>query len=191
MAITSHRIVLGLAIVAGSAATAHADVFAFKDLEGFEKCMSLDHLVESTRTDGGEQHRWLEPGEIQQRCVAAAVKLLAPTKNKDLALEFVKTTKRMSAPVQALPLIDLLVGWSLTTCNDMENYEVMMRPLDAPPDRWAFPRAKAIIKRCLKDGAFKKDFLDEQDSEEGHRGENACHILLEEKLVKACKGGKG
>ncbi len=184
------QICVALAIIAGSVATARADVFAFKDLDGFEKCMTLDHLVESTNTDSGAQHRLLGPREIQPRCVEAAVKLLAPTKNKDLMFEFVKATKRLSAPVQALPLIGLLVDTSLPTCNEIENYEVIMRPLDDPPDRWSYPRAKSIIKRCLKDNAFKKDFLEEQDSESGHRGANACQILLEEKLVKACKGGK-
>jgi hypothetical protein len=187
---TKQMLWLALAITAGAFGTARADVFAFKDLDGFEKCMNLDHLIESTKTDSGEQHRILGPDEIQPRCVEAAVKLLTPTKNKDLMFDFVKSTKRLSGPVQALPLISLLVDTSLPMCNEMENYEVVMRPLDNPPDRWAFPRSKSIIKRCLKDKDFKKDFLEEKDSESGYRGENACAILLEEKLVKSCKGGK-
>lgn len=186
----TQRITLALAIVAASTGVARADVFAFKDLDGFEKCMELDHLIESVKTDSGAQHRVLGPEEIQPRCVEAAVKLLTPTKNKDLMFEFVKSTKRLSAPVQALPIISILIDTSIAACNEMANYEVIMRPLDDPPDRVFFPKSKSIIKRCLKDKDFKKDFLDEKDSQDAHRAESACQILLEEKLVKACKGAK-
>jgi hypothetical protein len=181
---------LVIALAVAWASEARADVFAFKDLEGFEKCMQLDHLVESTKTADGEQHRMLDPEEIQEKCVAAAVKLLAPTKDKTLMFEFVKATKRLSGPSRALPLVSILIDAALPMCNEIENYEVIMRPLDDPPDRWAFPKAKSIIKRCLADKEFKKDFLEEKDSGEKTHAANACAILLEEKLVKSCKGSK-
>lgn len=177
-------------IVAASASRARADVFAFKDLDGFDKCMRLDHLVESTRTSDGAQHRMLDQNEIQERCVDAAVKLLRPTKDKDLMFTFVKATTQLGGLERALPLVGVLVDTSLPMCNDIENYDVMLRPLDDPPDRWAFPRARSIIKRCLADKAFRKDFLDEKDNSDKQHAGNACAILLEEKLVKSCKGGK-
>jgi hypothetical protein len=46
------------------------------------------------------------------------------------------------------------------------------------------------VKRCLKDGEFKKDFLEEKDSSDSYLAANACTILLEEKLVKSCKETK-
>jgi hypothetical protein len=187
---STHGRWLVLVIVAASAAEARADVFAFKDLEGFERCMRLDHLVETTRTADGEQHRMLDQDEIQERCVDAAVKLLGPTKDKDLMFTFVKTTKQLAGLARALPLVSVLVDTALPMCNEIENYDVMLRPLDDPPDRWAFPRARSIIKRCLADKAFRKDFLDEKDSADRQRADNACAILLEDKLVKSCKGGK-
>lgn len=188
MSSTSSRwLVVAIALASSEA---RADVFAFKDLDGFEKCMRLDHLVETTHTADGEQHRMLGQDEIQERCVDAAVKLLAPTKDKGLMFSFVKATKQLAGPARALPLISVLIDTALPMCNEIENYEVIVRPLDAPPDRWAFPRAKSIIKRCLANAEFKKDFLEEKDSSDKQRAANACAILLEEKLVKSCKGGK-
>jgi hypothetical protein len=43
---------------------AHADAFGFKVAKGFEKCMQLDHLVESVKTDKGLEHRVRTPDEI-------------------------------------------------------------------------------------------------------------------------------
>ena len=182
------RASLVVVLLVGSLGVARADVFAFKDLEGFEKCMQLDHLVETVKTDKGSQTRLLGPGEIQPRCIDASVKLVA--KNKDLAMDVVKSIKRLSAPVNALDVISVLVDLSLPACNEIEIYEVVMVPLDGTPDTTTFAKSKSIIKRCLKDKDFKKDFLDEKDSQNAHRAANACQILLDEKLVKACKGGK-
>jgi hypothetical protein len=174
------------------AANAHADAFAFKDAAGFEKCMQLDHLIEHIKTADGGQARVLGPDEIQPRCIDAAVRLIARTKDKALAVECVAITKRETAPVMALDLIGALVDLSLPACNAMEVYEVLMRPLSSghDDDDRATAKATAIIKRCLKDKDFKKDFLDEKDSGDEARARNACRILLEEKLVKSCKGGK-
>ena len=177
-----------LVIIAWLAGPAHADVFAFKDAAGFEKCMQLDHLVEQVRTGDGAQTRVLGPDEIQPRCVDAAVKLIARTKDKALAFECVKITKREAAPELALDPIGGLVDLSLPACNDMEVYEVLMRPLSTGhQEERAKAKATAIIKRCLKDAAFKKDFMEEKDSGDEARAKNACRILLEERLVKACK----
>src|SRR5262245_21903960 len=103
---------LGLAIAAGTVGTAHADVFGVKDLDGFEKCMQLDHLIETVKTDSGAQHRILGPEEIQPRCVDAAVKLLQPSKNKELMAQFRESTRRLSGPALTLPIVSLIVDVS-------------------------------------------------------------------------------
>ena len=176
-------------VLAASTVTARADVFAFKDLDGFEKCMQLDHLVETVKTANGSQTRVLRPDEIQERCVAAAVPVLQQAKSKDMAMDFVKATRRLSAPVNALDLIGVLADLSIASCNDIEVYGILMMPLDNEPGKY-LTKDKPVIKRCLKDKDFVKDFLEEKDSYKEHRAQNACQILLEEKLVKSCKGGK-
>ena len=184
-------IALGLVGLVGTRSAARADVFAFKDLEGFEKCMQLDHLVEKVTTDKGEQARLLGPLEIQMRCIEAAVKLLAPSKNKDLIMDFVKATKRLTAPENSLDLISVLVDTSLPACNELAIYEVLTRALSHPKeDKFYLTRVRSIVKRCLKDKDFRKDFLEEQDNADATIASNACQIMLEEKLVKSCKGSK-
>lgn len=182
---------LVLVVLLGAYREARADAFAFKDLDGYEKCMALDHLVETVNTDKGSQTRLLSPLEIQQRCIAAAVKLVTGSKNKDLMMDFVKATKRLTAQENALELISPLVDTSVPACNEMAIYEVVLKGLSNSKDeRLYLPRARSIVKRCLKDAQFKKDFLEEQDSSDGNVAANACQILIEEKLVKACKGSK-
>jgi len=183
-------LLLGVLLL-GVAREARADAFAFKDLDGYEQCMALDHLVETVNTDKGSQTRLLSSLEIQQRCIAAAAKLVTAAKNKDTTMAFVKATKRLTAPVNALDLIAPLVEQALPACNDMAVYEVLLRGLEQPKDeRYYLPRTRAIVKRCLKDAAFRKDFLEEQDNTDAAIAANACQLLLEDKLVKACKGGK-
>jgi hypothetical protein len=173
------------------ATEARADVFEFKDAAGFAKCMQLDHLIEHTNTRDGSQTRVLVQEDIQPRCIAAAVRLAARTKDRPLATECVAITKRETAPEMALDLIGVVVDLALPACNDMDNYEVLVRPLSQGHEA-AEPKAKAtaIIKRCLRDSSFRKDFVDEKDSGDEARARNACRILLDEKLVKSCKGGK-
>ena len=174
-----------------AARVAHGDAFGFKDADGFEKCMRLDHVIESVKTDKGYETRVLTQEEIQPRCVAAAVALVTQTKDKALAFECVKITKRESAPELSLDLINVLVTLNLPACNEMEAYEVLMRPISSGYETdGGKKKAIPIIKKCLKDNDFKKDFLDEKDSGDPHRAANACQILLDEKLVKACKGTK-
>jgi hypothetical protein len=174
-------------VLVGTVAPAYADIFVFKDQGGFEKCMETDHLVEKVKTDTGSQTRLLSPEEIQVRCVAAGAKLVAGTKNKDLALAFVKATRRLSAPENALDLIAPLADFAVAACNEMAVYEVLLRGLSRNKANTMFAKTRGIVKRCLKDAAFKKDFLEEKDSSDATLAANACQILLEEKLVKACK----
>lgn len=185
------KVCLVLLMLVGMLAPASADVFVFKDLDGFEKCMQLDHLVEKVATDTGEQARMLSPEEIRGRCLGSAAKLLAGLKNKDTALAFIKSTKRLSAPENALELINPLADFAVPACNEMAVYEVILRGLSRDKDgNPVFAKTRSIVKRCLKDNEFKKDFLEEKDSSDATLAANACAILLEEKLVKSCRGTK-
>lgn len=181
---------IAIVSLAGTA-TARAGAFDFKDAEGFEKCMQLDHLIETVKTANGAEHRILTPQEIQPRCVSAAAALVTQLKDKDLGLECIQITKREAAPETSIELIGATTNLSLPLCNEMAIYEVLLRPLsDGHESDWGKKKVKPIIKRCLKDSEFKKDFLEEKDAGDATRAANACQILLEEKLVKACKGGK-
>ncbi len=184
---------LVLLIIAGTAASASADVFGFKDLDGYERCLQTDHLVETVKTDKGEQSRILGPGEIQPRCIESAVKLLGPSKDKDLVMSFVKSTKRLAGPESSLDLIHVLVDKSLPACNEMAVYEVINRSLSRPKSteaRSSYSKGRGVAKRCLKDAQYRKDFLEEIDSANAQLSANACEILLEEKLVKSCPAKK-
>jgi hypothetical protein len=189
---TTRLTTLVVAGLVGATTGARADVFAFKDLDGFTRCMQLDHLVETLNTPNGAQHRLLEQSEIQQRCIASAVKLLAKSKSKDTYMDFINVVKHSSYPQRSVDLISGLVDVSLPSCNDMPVYGVLTRALsDAPAkDNPYYERTKSIVKRCLKDKDFKKDFLEEIDSSSKYTAENACAILLEEKLLKSCKKSK-
>jgi hypothetical protein len=178
-------------VLAGTLTPAYADIFVFKDLDGFEKCMQTDHLIEKVKTDVGSQTRILSPEEIQVRCVEAAAKLVAGAKSKDTALAFIKSTKRLSAPSNALDLISPLVDFAVPACNEMAVYEVILGGLSRDKEgNPVFAKTRSIVKRCLKDSEFKKDFLEEKDSPDAQVAANACGILLEEKLVKSCKASK-
>jgi hypothetical protein len=188
---TTLKVWLSLALLLATVRVARADVFAFKDLEGFEKCMQLDHLIEKVDTADGSQTRLLDPAEIQQRCIAAAVKLASARKDKDLTMELVKATKRLSGDANAIDLTGVLIDLSVPACNDMPVYEVFLAALAVPGDNTFYlPRVRRVVKRCLKDKQFRKDFLEEQDNGDASIARNACQILLDEKLVKSCKGGK-
>lgn len=172
---------------------AHADVFGFKDLAGFEKCMQTDHLVEEVKTDKGSQTRLLGEVEIQMRCIDSAVKVLAPGKSKDTDLEFINAAKRLTAHENVVDLVGVLADHALVGCNELAAYTVLTKALSHPKDTGKaslFSRTKLVVKRCLKDGQFKADFLEEKDASDSYLAANACDILLEEKLVKSCKGAK-
>lgn len=182
---------LVVTLIALASGVARADVFAFKNVAGYEKCMALDHLVETVMTDTGAQTRFLSHEEVQVRCIESAVKLVSGTKNTDLMLELVKTTRRLAAPEAALGLAQVLVETSLAGCNDLVVYEVLLAGLSGTADDRVFlPTAELVAKRCLRDATFKKDFVEEKDNTDKRIAANACQILAEEKLVKSCKGSK-
>lgn len=172
---------------------AQGDIFAFQDLAGFEKCLQTDHLVDINKTASGEQGRFIGQGEIQGRCIAKAVKLLTPqNKNKEKLLDFIKTTKRNSAPENSLDLIEVLVNGVRSECNDMEIYGVLLASLSHPKDYPSqtnsyFNKSKKIVQICLQDKEFRKDFTEEKDNANSYLSANACEILLAEKIVKTCK----
>ena len=177
-----------VALVAATSCPVWADVFAFKDTAGFERCLATDHLVEKVTTDKGAQTRYLAQPEIQTRCVAAAVVLLGPLKQPARDLELIAAVKRLSATEQAIDLVAVLVGHGLAGCNEMSAYDVLTDALARSRDDHpasVFARGAAIIRRCLADKTFLADFLDEKDRD-GELGRNACALLLEEKKVKAC-----
>jgi hypothetical protein len=147
--------------------------------------------VESVRTDKGFEHRVLTPDEIQPRCVTAAAALVTQAKDKALGLACLQISRRESGPEASIDLIGALTAVSPPACNDMQAYEVLLRPLsDGYDTDWGKNKVKPIIKRCLRDNDFKRDFLEEKDSGDATRAANACRILLEEKLVKSCKESK-
>ena len=57
--------------------TAKADIFAFKNTDGFEKCLQQDHLVETSKGGGGKQSRFLDKMQVQYRCFESATALLS------------------------------------------------------------------------------------------------------------------
>lgn len=169
-----------------------ADIFAFHDLEGFEKCLQSDHLVDTTKTSGGAQTKFLSGAEVKNKCVAAAASMLSSEKDKAKIIEFIKTAKRATAHEETLDLVNLVVKGSKDACNDMEVYMVIHKALSGPKDTALtsyYSKAKKAVKTCLADKEFKKDFLEEKDSTDSYLSANACEILLEEKLVKSCKKG--
>lgn len=172
------------------AVPAHADVFAFKDLGGFEKCMRLDHLLESVDTATGKQARVLGPAEIQARCLEAAARLVAQKRDRGEALAFVAAAKKLAAWPSAIELAGASADVAIATCNELAIYEVITSALERPRSEGFLPRAKLVVRRCLKDAAFRSDFLEEQSSGDKTLREHACEILREEKLVKQCRGGK-
>jgi hypothetical protein len=170
---------------------ARADVFAFKDLDGFEKCLQADPVVEKAKVGDKEQTRYLSTNEMQLRCIESAAKVLAPAKSKENDLAFIAAAKRQSFPENALDLISVLVDHTLAGCNELAAYEVLTRSLryrKDPGRSSPFTKARSIVKRCLKDKQFRTDFVEEKDRPEGFLGANACEILLEEKLVRSCPG---
>lgn len=169
-----------------------ADAFEIKDLDSFEACMELDDLVVTVRTADGSQTRLLSPIEIQTRCISSAAQFLAASKDKDKIMGFVDAVKRLSASENALELIDLVIRVSPPSCDDLEVYEVLVTALGHPdqPRGGYVARAKPIVARCLKNKAFRKDFVEELQSHERELAFNVCDILVREKVVTSCKGSK-
>jgi hypothetical protein len=186
------KVISAAAVLAAMTAQARADAFEFKDVAGFETCLQLEDLVETVNTADGSQIRFLTELEIQGRCIDSAGRLLSGTKNKDTIMHFVDAVKRLSAPVNSLALIDLVVRLSPPACDDIEVYEVFASALELPDELAGnyLARAKPIVARCLKDKAFRKDFVEELHSRKTHLAAHACDILQNEKIVNSCKGTK-
>lgn len=179
-----------LAVSWFAASTARADIFTFTDLEGFEKCLQTEQLLETKKTKDGEQTRLLAQPEIQELCIARAGALLRQQKDAALGLSLVTATKRLSAPSNALPLVDTLTTFSVASCNELEVYTVLTHMLEVSKSRGWFAKASPVVKRCLADKQYRKDFVEELDSPEGELAVHACDLLRQAKLHKTCKGSK-
>jgi hypothetical protein len=186
---TSMAVILAILGAAATPGRARADAFAFKDVAGFERCMQLDHLVETVHTGEGTQTRWLDPGEIQQRCIDAALKLLAPSKKRDEIIPYVKVVSRLSAPENATGLGGLAAAVAPAACNDIAIYEAVIAGLAHDGDPYV-DRAEALARQCLKDGEYRKDFSDELKNGDPHVRAHACDVLVAARLVKSCTGSK-
>jgi len=178
-------------LIAFVGVTANASIFEFKDLKGYEKCLKQDHLLEK----GGGEERILRPVEIQRRCVESAVKHLKAEKDKKKILDFIKITKRGTGHENAIELVGVLATADAKACNEMEAYEVIRKAISHPKDYPSvidsyYEDAKAVIKNCMKDAEFKKDFIEEKDSSDSYIADNACAMLMEQKLIKECRKGE-
>jgi hypothetical protein len=169
---------------------AHADVFNFKDLPGFEQCMQTPHLIEEIKTDQGIQKRQQGEVEIQMRCIASAVNLLTPRKSQDTDLAFIHAAKRLTAHENVVDLVGVLADHAPAGCNDLAAYTVLTTALSHPKETGStslFARTKRVVQQCLKNRQFQADFLEEKDARNTYLAKNACEILRDEKMVKVCK----
>jgi hypothetical protein len=160
------------------------DVFAFADSAGFATCLRAQDVVIAT----GGQTRTLDRTEIAERCVAAAIRRLAPL-SAAASTAYIAAVRQSDIPTTlAVPLIDSVVRRSLTACNDSVIYEMLVGVLgqgEFVSERYLAP-TKATIARCLKDETFRKDFLEELHSHDSNLAKGACVILTEQKLVTSC-----
>jgi len=174
-------------------APSRADIFAFKDLDGFEKCLRQNHLVESAKSGDKKQSRYLNKAEVEHRCFQNATKRLSKEKNPKVVTEWVDLASKHSHRSNAIDLLKILAGLDRKKCNDPIIYDTLLDIFSGPmsEDKKSFyQRAKAVTRVCLKDPTFKTDFMDEQDSTPGsYRYKAVCEVLLSEKLIKACKKG--
>lgn len=177
---------LGVAFVLAAPLVARGDVFAFKDRAGYEACLRIDHVVEKVTTPTGAQLRVLDRDEIRTRCAAAAVKLVTPTRNHALAIDLVRSTRRLAGPGYAIGLVGFATRTVRSTCNEIALYEVLTFALSGPATDPMVTEARPIVKHCLGDATFRVDFLDERNAEDPFLAANACRLLREEKLVKSC-----
>jgi hypothetical protein len=188
---------LGLALLSISS-TASADIFSFKDTEGFEKCLQNTHLVEAVKTKTGEQRRLLSKLDVQERCLERAKSYLT-TERKKLSKKvqeaavigsWVKVATKNTARSNAIDLIGLQVSLDARRCNDETIYDVFLSILSTPAHDDAkslYQRGRSAIVTCLGNKQFKKDFFDEQNAtRSSHRYRNVCEILKSKKQIKKC-----
>jgi hypothetical protein len=171
---------------------ANADIFAFQDIDGFEKCLQSKHLVETVKTKGGEQSRFLNAVDIQERCFLQAKSVLAAEKSPKVIQKWIQTGFKNSHNDNAIDLIALQVKNSPEYCNDTKAYDVFLSIMAMPSSsdtKSMYYRGKSAIIICLKNKTFRTDFLEEQDSSKnGYVYKNVCQVLREAKLIKKCFG---
>ncbi|GEM_PF-2346680 len=187
------KIFVAVLSLAASYGFASGSIFQFKDPAGLEKCLKADHLLDEVRTEAGSEKRYLDRLEIQDRCIASAVKIASGEKSSDKVMSFVTAARRGAAPETSLPLLQVVASNHLALCNEMKVYEVFTKSLSYPPSNSDSTKrfledVKKAVKLCLRDKQFRKDFLEEMDSSNADTARNACEILKEEKLVKKCEG---
>jgi hypothetical protein len=179
-----------------SLAMASGSLFEFKDAEGFEKCLSIQSMMEKTNTANGFEKRSLEPWEIQERCAKAAADRVAQDANKKSRLEYLRLSKARAVPETALFVVDALATADPAFCNEMAAYEILTELLSQPDSttpsyRKRMERTRKTVNRCLKDKQFRSDFLEEKDSPASkYLQANACQILKDAKMVNQCSGPK-
>lgn len=182
--------VLMTILVSCFSGVANADIFKFDSLKNYEKCLKTDHMVETQKSGSKDQSRFLGAVDIQLRCVESAEELLKDDKNKVNLLQFVKTTKQNTAHENSLGIIRILANAHIIACNEIEVYEVLTKALSGPKNEAVdsyYSTAKQVVKICLKDAEFRKDFEDEIGNTNPYLGPNVCEILKEEKIVKSCQ----
>lgn len=173
----------------------HADIFAFKDDAGFEKCLQTDHLVEVEKGKTKEDSRYLDQNEIIQRCIEKAVILLKQkAKDKATLYKFIKITQQQVHPERPIDFVQILIvdGGLIKECNEIINYKILLDVLSHPKDYPSaqnsyYKKAALIVKKCLANEEFKKDFMEEKNKPDGYLKESVCSILISEKLIKDCK----
>jgi len=182
---------IGFCLFFLQAFTAKADIFAFKNLDGFEKCLQQDHLVETMKGGGGKQSRFLDKMQVQYRCFESATALLSKEKKAATVVEWVKVAFENSAHANAIDLLKILASLDVKKCNDKMIYDTVLDIFSGPVSsdkKSLYQRGKAVALICLKDATYKTDFLDEQDSTpEGYRFKAVCDVLMSAGIIKACK----
>lgn len=168
-----------------------ADIFAFKNTDGFEKCLQQDHLVETSKGGGGKQSRFLDKMQVQYRCFESATALLSKEKKAATVVEWVKVAFENSAHANAIDLLKILASLDIKKCNDKMIYNTILDIFSGPistDKKSLYQRGKSVALICLKDSTFKTDFLEEQDSTpDGYQFKAVCDVLKSAGIIKACK----
>lgn len=169
---------------------AKADIFAFNSPGGFEKCLRNTHLVETSSTKTGNQKKYLNKIDIQERCFQKATDVLKGTKDAGEIEKWISVGFNNSDNANSIDLIGLKVKLEKNACNDSKIYDTFLRILRGPSSKdplTLYQRARSAIKTCLKDKQFKEDFIEEQNATKGsYQHTNVCDILVSEGVIKRC-----
>ena len=181
-------LISGLAV---TASVAKADIFAIKSLDGFEKCLQQDHLVETVKSGSSKQSKFMDKIQVQDRCFQSATSYLSKERKAATVQEWVKVAFNNSAHANAIDLLKILAGLDVKKCNDDMIYKTLLDIFSGPKSedkKSLYQRGKSTALICLKDPTFKKDFMDEQDSTpDSYRYNAVCDVLKSAGLIKACK----